>query len=80
MNYALGSYYDEVFSVFDFYRGQAWFRRETAPEVEHRSSSVNDMLKGFLGVVVRAIASPLNKISKAVLFSPFRVKYRLDCL
>ena len=79
MNYALGIYGDEVFGVFDFYRGRAWFRRETAPEVEHRSSGVNDMLKGFPGVIVRAIASPLNKISEAVLFGPFGVKYRLNC-
>ena len=69
-----------MFSVFNFYRGRAWFRRGIAPEVKYRGSSVNDILKGFLGVMVRAIASLLNKILKAVLFSPFRVKYRLDCL
>jgi hypothetical protein len=50
------------------------------PEVKHRSSSINNILKGFPGVIVRAIALLLNKISEAVLFSPFRVKYRLNCL
>jgi hypothetical protein len=69
-----------MFGVFDFCRGRALFRRETALEVKHRSSGVNNILKGFPGVIVRAIALPLNKISKAVLFGPFRVKYRLNCL
>jgi hypothetical protein len=41
-----------------------------ALEVKHRSSSVNNMLEGFLGIVVGAIASLLDKVSKAVVFSP----------
>ena len=41
-----------------------------ALEVKHRSSSVNNMLEGFLGIVVGAIASPLDKVSKAVVFGP----------
>jgi hypothetical protein len=39
-----------------------------ALEVKHRSSSVNNILEGFLGIVVGAIALPLDKVSKAVVF------------
>ena len=39
-----------------------------ASEVEHRSSSGDDVLEGFLGITVRTITSPLDKVSKAVFF------------
>ena len=41
-----------------------------ASEVEHRSSSGDDVLEGFLGITVRTITSPLDKVSKAVFFGP----------
>jgi hypothetical protein len=41
-----------------------------ASEVEHRSSSGNNVLEGFLGITVRTITSPLDKVSKAVFFGP----------
>ena len=53
---------------------------ETALEVKYRGSSVNNVLEGFLGIIIRAITSPLDKVSKAILFCPFRVKYRLNYL
>ena len=59
-----------MFSLLDFFRGGAWFRWVAALEVKHRSSSVNNMLEGFPGIVVGAIASPLDKVSKAVFFGP----------
>jgi hypothetical protein len=49
-------------------------------KVKYRSPSGNDVLEGFLGVIVRAVTLPLDKVSKAVLFCPFRVKYKIDCL
>ena len=41
-----------------------------ALEVEHRSSSGNNVLEGFLGITVRTITSPLDKVLKAVFFGP----------
>jgi hypothetical protein len=38
-------------------------------EVKYRSSSVNNILEGFLGIVIRAIALLLDKVSKAIFFS-----------
>jgi hypothetical protein len=38
------------------------------------------VLEGFLGVIVKAITLLLDKVSKAVLFCPFRVKYKINCL
>ena len=39
-----------------------------ALEVKYRSSSGNNVLKGFLGITVRTIALLLDKVSKAVFF------------
>jgi hypothetical protein len=39
-----------------------------ALEVEHRSSSGNNVLKGFLGITIRTITSLLDKVFKAVFF------------
>ena len=41
-----------------------------ASEVEHKSSSGDDVLEGFPGITVRTITSPLDKVSKAVFFGP----------
>jgi hypothetical protein len=39
-----------------------------ALEVKHRSSSGNNVLEGFLGITIRTIALPLDKVFKAVFF------------
>jgi hypothetical protein len=41
-----------------------------ASEVKHRSSSGDNVLEGFLGITVRTITSPLDKVSKAIFFGP----------
>jgi hypothetical protein len=41
-----------------------------ALEVKYKSSSGNNVLKGFLGITIRTITSLLDKVSKAVFFSP----------
>jgi hypothetical protein len=39
-----------------------------ASEVEHRSSSGDNVLEGFPGITVRTITLLLDKVSKAVFF------------
>jgi hypothetical protein len=40
-----------------------------ALKVKHKSSSGNNVLKGFLGIAVRTITLLLDKVSKVIFFS-----------